>query len=926
MAVDLAALLANNQSRPTPISTKPLAEEGDFSRRANAGIVGDLFNLLSRTSHASATAVDYATDKDSNTSLLGGLKEGITGKSKTTYSDVLNKHGVEGPAGAVLGFAGDVLLDPLTYTGIKFNKGISKTAAEIAATRTVGEEGALAVAKEAARLRATDPSHLYVTFGGKKISPKLNLPGTGVTEKVQGTTLARGFSRAAELPLGLAESSRVFEGGSAGKFSSHLRGIKEVFVRNLTPEERVLISHAIETDSPLSNVPLKLSSGESAKAMRGKVAHPEGFTTLEDYRLLAKQQLKDMFTDERDFGLLKDEQFRNNYVPHFYKTPPNDAIPGKLVEIKTGPVGPNKESFMKARKFKGTLAEAESNGWTPVTDVADLLEIRAGKHHRVVGRAAFVQDAVNNFGVKLTKDNRKFLTQQGWYDAEKALAGSPLADKFKGTYLPEPVVKALNTTDKVLREGPVGSEFMKFYDKTMSEWKFLNTAVNPGYHVRNSFTDALMNFADGVVNPKYYAQARRVLADRQVNTSAEILGDGLAHVNEMTSKVNIAGKKVSTKEAWDAYVGSGAKSGFVTTELTRNTNALEKKGLASYIARGKSLVGDASDTREDFFRLAHYLHALDQEVPKSKNFVDASVAAGKRVRKYNIDYGSLSSTEKNYVNRVIPFYSFMRKNLPLQMELLFTKPGFMAGYAKGQNLLQGVLGTQDDNGDYLVPDWIRNSAPVRVALAKQEANSPISKLLAQVAGAKEGEATFLPTVGGLTPLQDVANVLEPINSAISQGPVAGMQEAAGRVVNMATPMIKAPVEMATGRSLYTGGKIDNWQEWLASQVGPTRMGAQAMTGNQNKALTSFLGIPLQVNSQPRQLAELNRRTDGFNQQVTEQVRSNPAYQKYAALLAEKGLPQYLQEQLLASLAGKLVPGDARRTRLQINQENRRLQG
>ena len=237
MAVDLAALLANNQPRNTISTNKPLVEEGDFSRRANAGIVSDLFDLLSRTSRASATAVDYATDKDRNTSFLQGAKEGLSGKSKTSYSDVLGKHGVGGATGAVLGFAGDILLDPLTYLTLDFSKGVSKTAAEIAATRTVGEEGALAVAKEAARLRAADPSSLHVKFMGKKISPKLNLPGTGITEAVQGTTLAKGFSRAAELPLGLAESSRVFEGGSAGKFSSHLRGIKEVFVKNLTPEE-----------------------------------------------------------------------------------------------------------------------------------------------------------------------------------------------------------------------------------------------------------------------------------------------------------------------------------------------------------------------------------------------------------------------------------------------------------------------------------------------------------------------------------------------------------------------------------------------------------------------------------------------------------------------------------------------------------------
>lgn len=928
MPVDLAALLANAQKPSTTRinNAQPLPAEGDFSRRANAGVFNDLFNLLGRTSRASATAVDYATDKDSNTSLLQGIKEGLSGKSQTNYADVLAHHGVKGPAGAVLGFVGDVALDPLTYLTLDFNKGLSKTAARIAATQTVGEEGALAIAKKAAELQAENPTHLFVKFAGKRITPNLNLPSIGATEAVQGTLPAKMFSRAAELPLGLAESQRVFEGGSAGKFSSHIRGIKETFVRNLTPEERAMISHAIETDSPLSNVPLIRKNGETAKGFRGGVAHPEGFSSLEDYRLLAKTQLRNMFEDEQAFGLLKPEQFRENYVPHFYKNPPADILPGQLKVIKSKVGGPDTESFMKSRKFEGTLAQAADEGWDPITDVADLLEIRAGKHHRTIGRAAFLEDAVNKFGTKLTEKNKKSLV--GWYDAEKALGSSPIASRFKGIMLPEEVVRPLQQLDRVTVDGTTGSEFMRFFDKTMRQWKFLNTAVNPGYHVRNSFTDALMNFADGVVNPKYYSQARRILSDRNVNTTSEILGavENLVPADEFITKVNINGKKLSSKDVWDAYVGSGAKSGFVTTELQRNTNALEKQGLARYAAQANAKLGDFSDTREDFFRLAHYLHALEQEFPKSKNFVDASVAAGKRVRKFNIDYGALSSFERNAVTRVIPFYSFMRKNLPLQMELLFTKPGFMATYPKGQDLLQGVLGTADDNGDYLVPEWIRNSAPVRVALAKQEANNPLSKFLKKFAGAGEGESVFLPTVGGLTPLQDVANVANPLNKLISEGPIAAAQEAAKTGVNMSTPFIKAPVEAAMGRSLYTGAPVDNWGQWLASQLGPTRTGYNLASGNQSKAWATLSGLPLQASTQKRQLGELERRNDKFEAQTSAAVENDPRFQKLAAILQERNVPTAVQQRILASWKSKLVSPQARLDRRNIQNTREALQG
>lgn len=916
MAISFDTSKIKRRQAATSTFTEPELEEGDVSRRANAGIFGDLFDLLARPGRATATAAKYALDDDKNTDFFQGLQEGITGKSKSSYSDVLKDQGIGGATGATLGFLGDVLLDPLTYTGVKPVRGLSKDAAKILAAKTTSEEGAEAVAKEAARLQATNPTHLYLTFAGKKVTPSLNLPNLGVKDAVFGsegnrTVLAKAASRKSELPFGLANKERIYMGGSAGRFSSHLRGLKEVFEKNLTPEERELITHAIEADEALTTVPLTNKTGDG---LRRKVSHPEGFATLEDYRLLAKDTLQKYFDDEQAFGLLSPEQFRSNYVPHFFKKPPSDILPGLEPDTVVRPGGPNKESFMKKRKASDmSLDEARKLGYEPITDIAELLEIRASKHHRVVGRAAFLQDAVDNFAVAKNKHNAKFLDGEGWLDAGEALKGSPLSDKWKGKYLPESIVRALNSTDQVLRNATVGSKVMKSYDSALNQWKFLNTAVNPGYHIRNTITDFMMNAADGVLNPKYYKQARRILQDRNVNVQERLLDpDGLRPAKGFENSVNVGKRQLTTKEAWEAYVSSGAKSGFITTELTRNTSKLEKKGLAQALAVGKAKIGDVADTREDFFRLAHYLKVLDEELPKNKsNFLDASMKASERVRKYNIDYGNLSSFERTAVNKAIPFYSFMRQNMPLQIEMLFTKPGFMALYPKGQDLMQGLLGTEDGTGEYLIPEWIRNSAPVRVAMGKQEANSPISKLIKRMYGAEEGEAVFLPSVGGLTPLQDLANVGRPLDKLVTEGPISAFQEAAKTTMGMTTPFVKAPFEAAYQKNLFTGQDIEGtkgWMDWLLSQVGPARqINAAAQGDTRAKAISQFFtGIPLQTATKERQAGELSRREKETQEQIAAEKQSSVPYKTYAQALSRTNLPPELQEQLLSNFQRQLV--------------------
>lgn len=125
-------------SRPTGTSTadvakyillnaqgvKPLA--GSNTSVNKPLLMSRIFDILSRGNYAAAELTRSTYDPGVNP--LTAIFEGLSGKKKTTFQDVLKERAPDMPSGvrAALGLSLDIALDPLTYTPIPVGKGISK--------------------------------------------------------------------------------------------------------------------------------------------------------------------------------------------------------------------------------------------------------------------------------------------------------------------------------------------------------------------------------------------------------------------------------------------------------------------------------------------------------------------------------------------------------------------------------------------------------------------------------------------------------------------------------------------------------------------------------------------------------------------------------------------------------------------------------
>lgn len=137
-------------------------------------------------------------------------------------------------------------------------------------------------------------------------------------------------------------------------------------------------------------------------------------------------------------------------------------------------------------------------------------------------------------------------------------------------------------------------------------------------------------------------------------------------------------------------------------------------------------------------------------------------------KKYLFDYGDLTDTEQK-LRRVLPFYTFTRKNLPLQLEGAAKRPQLLAGYEKTRNAIEETTG-----GDQVEkrkrPEWLEDQGAIHMGGEDPTYVTP-----------------YLPMEG--------LNLLEQPDKMVNN------------IANMVTPPAKMLAEIAANKSFFTGQKL-----------------------------------------------------------------------------------------------------------------------
>ena len=284
--------------------------------------------------------------------------------------------------------------------------------------------------------------------------------------------------------------------------------------------------------------------------------------------------------------------------------------------------------------------------------------------------------------------------------------------------------------------------------------------LSPGFHIRNAISATFMNAVDGVP-VKTQTEAIALWKSYMDAAKEGKAGDFM---------VNLRKTKPRYAEAFEAVFGTGAggrftEAGFAESTAINRTKA--KEAVYRNWATRKSQSWGSNV--EGSVRLGM---ALDSVV-YNKTSVEQAID---RISRIHFDYSQVSKFDEQ-AKKLIPFWTFMSRNLPMQITEMWTKP---KGYAIYNSFVRNFATEPDaDTPEYMLEQGAWNTG---------------FKTPDWIPGMGEGmDVMMLPDLPHTRVTADVENL----------GNVAGLSDLGG-LASSFNPALTVPIEYATGTNLFTG--------------------------------------------------------------------------------------------------------------------------
>jgi hypothetical protein len=740
-SVNVAGIKAVGEAIPKPIKEaagvvgevaqagwEALPEPVQKAGRATGNFLLDAIDVLQRPFQATATYVkalgtteeaqqgaplwEILSTKNLAKAQQAGIK-GLKGEEKASVQEALpDQFRRENPVKSMLlGFMGDVLLDPLKGEVIAPIFKTVKAAASTGAD-SIGLSSKLA------------DNELYRTMVLK----------TGDT----------------------AEAKKLYDQYRFAKDKARIENVRNA--KSLNNEIKALSK---QTDIPVNELKAKIFQDiETANLSDDAIGQLEQRIVAQNRARLEQQQAAGI--EVGDLG--------ETYMPHIATKEADDILNNTGVKNFFGIRPSAKTPQGVAREIDGTVAEINAKNIYGTTkffqdDPAIALGIADFNAAQAIAGRKFLDDA-SQFGIK----------------ADVAPASYKTIPEIPGLKFEPAVANQLTRSYKALTNQEEINKFLKVYDGAQNWWKMWSLGIRPAYHAKNTIGNLWNSYLGGLTTPKPYGDA--------------------AAFQVKVAKNNLSGKIAGypTEELYDAMMtrgvfGQGQYGGDISRTLesqiaggNRNPFTL---ATSNPILQGGFKLGQ---TIEDNARIALFIDQLNKGASFDK--------AGNHVRKYLFDYGDVNPFEKDVLKRVMPFYTWSRKNIPLQLEALATQPDKINKINLAINNIQQANQVEQPDLSQ-VPDYIREQAPVYVG-----------------SNAEAGTVSAIPLVN-LLPTFDIAAITKFLNTETApQGLEKGkLGTALSTVMGGVSPIIKAPLEYLANYDFFRKKTIREEEGQLADFLG-----------------------------------------------------------------------------------------------------------
>lgn len=807
----------------------------------------------------------------------------------------------------ILGIIGDVALDPLTYAGGlgEVGRGLeggtkAVQAASDAEKAAKGGDAALAASKaaEADKINPISP-----ITGERTITPetihKLNTGGVAALEDEEkqvlglksGIAIGKTGNRAQVLPSGLTDplSVKLHEMGAAVRE----RGAMSSFAKHVVPHAAVrqMIGQATkdgdyETAHTLTQV---LKATPLATGAR------QAF--LNEHGPALKESLKPFETPE-DMGKLRDAlegretDLNPEHVMGVHDTLEHMRQAANDTGVKIGSVAnyfPHQvtDAARKAKltknpakafssELKRTLKPGDQlMGHTledgSVSEINGILRSEGGQDlfksetpdvlstylHGMAGRVGkqAMANHLENMGVTQAGDLAKAPA-----DWEKMAASGAYKDMNAPPYVKEALDRLDEERQASIKHHPTG--LMKKYDAMMNVWRSYQLAM-PGKAIRHTVAGpAWAHYLGGV------------------DTKSLKSGFKTWHAYQKGGLDAVKDPEMAKRIEQFQQVGLGHGHAF---EDLHNGGAVSANPLSQNFAYHRAN-REVQARAQDYSRFAMFSHAMDQGA--------SHLTAAGKVRSLMGDPHNLTDSERAVARRVIPFYAFLRTQMPAQLKAVGktpekfvdfvnternaqegdTAPGVVPSFYK-QTMSMQLPFKIGGNSTYLSPDLPFTrinqllSGPNQViSQLAPEIQLPLEKAMGGV-----NASTGAPFSKTAEPLPTVMKPLGPILAALGLASKQGTTTTDfGKTTTAGTYRILPEVEQALDSILPPLGQARRIDTSGEPNLAPRE---------KTTVLSDLLGQNFRTDDPYQQASELYRR-DALIKQLIENMQNNGSLPPY----------------------------------------------
>ena len=331
-----------------------------------------------------------------------------------------------------------------------------------------------------------------------------------------------------------------------------------------------------------------------------------------------------------------------------------------------------------------------------------------------------------------------------------------------------------------------GNKFLEYYDKVQNVWKGY-AILSPGFYSRNLQGGIFMNYLAGVNVTSYgkYATARTV-----VRLQNELVRSGglsprkqkwLNHLVKNTDPYEVEVARIIDSTGAAGHGQAGTE--FAVADAGRGVVRVGGRDINLQRANPSSSQFILLEKAQKF-----NVGQIEDMLRGTLMFDDIVNKGGtastgmEKVWKFQFNYQDLSAFERKVVKRIIPFYTWTRFAIPRVLEQSFRNPARMHRYVYAMNRMEDSL--QGDMQDLdSVPEWIQTGGGIPVNMFG--ADGQHGWLTLDLPPRVLMETINPMTQPDMSPLERVGAALQPLG-------------------NMASPVIKAPLEMTMNRNIFQG--------------------------------------------------------------------------------------------------------------------------